>query len=1024
MQPTREPRPSDIFDEIARGTKLEQTLSLIALKATIDLKAPTCKIWVVKHGDICERCPLADVCTNRQMCLHLLTAVGAEMENEYPRIPLSVLNATLIARGGVADFKEADTMGEKLFGIQQKDFSTRPCSYALYPLKGITGTVGVIGVFNDRLIEADELQILAQLAPAAVAAIRVAELQARCVALRQQLENGSDVNRADTPEEASEVAQLKEASTRLEEEKERLGSDINSLEQQVAAASREKDELTRRLEMRERQLIELQSEITAYREQGAATRESHEAATMKAESDAVDWQRQARQQSEKIALLEATNSELRDNISALSETLDDKTSALHLAENSRARLEQEQIKHQEKIADMTQEMERLMRFQNQMRQETANLLSENERLRGGMGSGEVTVVNTELQEQLQAAVQRLNEVRWENARLKSEYDTLQQRAVQLEEVAKTCSQQYANLEAQAAMLDERADAFQQENEQLRQQNAELQHHSDDLHKTNAQLQEALKQLETMMPQLAETTDNLRERVAVSERLCTELEQRNRELSDDNQQLAHKRQGQADLLATISHEIRTLLHSIVGFTSLLIDDASLALNDKQRRNLERVAATSRELADFVNKILDYSKIEAGRMSVYAEAVDVRDLIARVVGIAEGLKSGASTMLVTEVASDVSVIRTDRAKLQQILLNLLSNAVKFTRQGKIEVLAERANAEQIHLIVRDTGIGIAEGEVHKIFDDFYQVMRHATKPGSGLGLAITRRLVNLLGGDITVSSRPGEGTTFTVTLPLAIESREAAGLEIAASDHEHTALVIGTDAPTLYLTRKYLSAIHYSVATTGNLSHGLELMRMAKPSLVVVDLDALDNHADALTQLASHKDDSRLLALSVNPNLQLRAINSGADHFLHKPLERDTLLALIMQSPTPAESFILVVDDDADAREIMMAILEMSGYRVETATNGREALEAMRRARPQLLILDLMMPEMDGFEVEHRLRLNPNWREIPVLLMTARDLTNEERAALADGATRVRQKGNINREDLLREVSAAIHKDGTQ
>src|SRR5262245_13902511 len=130
MQPTREPRPSDIFDEIARGTKLEQSLNLIALKATLDLKAPTCKIWVVKHGDICERCPLADVCTNRQMCLHLLTAVGAEMENEYPRIPLSVLNATMIVRGGVAEFKDADAMGEKLFGIQQKDFATRPCSYA------------------------------------------------------------------------------------------------------------------------------------------------------------------------------------------------------------------------------------------------------------------------------------------------------------------------------------------------------------------------------------------------------------------------------------------------------------------------------------------------------------------------------------------------------------------------------------------------------------------------------------------------------------------------------------------------------------------------------------------------------------------------------------------------------------------------------------------------------------------------------------------------------------------------------
>src|SRR5262249_61887 len=161
------------------------------------------------------------------------------------------------------------------------------------------------------------------------------------------------------------------------------------------------------------------------------------------------------------------------------------------------------------------------------------------------------------------------------------------------------------------------------------------------------------------------------------------------------------------------------------------------------------------------------------------------------IAEGLKSDNATTLVTEVASDLPTIRTDRTKLQQILLNLLSNAVKFTREGKVEVIASRPNDSQISFVVRDTGSGIPETELGKIFDDFYEVNRRSAKAGSGLGLAITRRLVHLLSGEIAVSSRPGEGSVFTVTLPLAIESREAAGTEMPLADPERTALVIGED-----------------------------------------------------------------------------------------------------------------------------------------------------------------------------------------------------------------------------------------
>src|SRR5215510_351120 len=227
MPTSRENRINQIFEEVGRGSNLGHALGLIADQLAADIGAPTCKIWVVKRGDICDHCPLAEVCSNRQMCMHLIAASGAVVEREYPRIPLSVFSAPLITRGGTAGFNDQQDAGEKLFGLQRSKPSQSIDSYALYPLRGVSGTVGLIGVFNHRRFRKEELSMIEDLAPAAVAAIRVAELQSRCTVLRKKLAQESNA-RAEIQQPTVREAELEEAITGLTRQVEQLQVDRES----------------------------------------------------------------------------------------------------------------------------------------------------------------------------------------------------------------------------------------------------------------------------------------------------------------------------------------------------------------------------------------------------------------------------------------------------------------------------------------------------------------------------------------------------------------------------------------------------------------------------------------------------------------------------------------------------------------------------------------------------------------------------------------------------------------------------
>ena len=1049
MSTLRENRISQIFDEVGRGSSLGHALGLIADQLAADIGAPTCKIWVVKRGDICDRCPLVESCSNRQMCMHLVAASGAVLEREYPRIPLSVLTPPLITRGGIADFNDPKGAGDRLFGLQRSSQSQSQDSYALYPLRGVSGTVGLIGVFNQRRFRQHELKVIEELAPAAVAAIRVAELQSRVVSLRAQIErNGGAPASSGQPATDREV-ELEDAVAQLTRQVAQLQVERES----VLHASAQHEKLSNELQARVDMLLDahLQSgqeaSAMAYQVESERRRLEEENAQLKSRSSSLEANtaelnrgrekltdeivERAQQVEllkahlaalqERNSALEVTNVMLRGESASVADNVKDLEHSLRMAEDSRSRLEQANLALEERVSGLIEDIERSQVDSHRISGENEQLVAETERLNGEVarlqGGGtrvseenaRLISLNAELAQGLYRAEQRASE-------LERAQDALSR---QLEESRELVGGRLAELEQENSLLIQTRAQLEGEIARLNSRTADLESENATLTETNQQLQEVAGQLESLTTRLEASATKLRSRADASEAARGELEQRTRVLAEQNRRLTLDGHTKARFLANMSHELRTPMNAIIGFTSLLLDDRSLQMSERHRRNLERVSRNARDLLELINNVLDLSKIEAGRMDVYSEPADPRDLIERAMAVAEPLKETRPIELSLDVEPGLPAMLTDRTKLQQILINLLSNAIKFTRDGEVKVTAGREGADRIRIAVSDTGIGIAESEITRIFEEFRQIAGRGSKSGTGLGLSITRRLVEMLGGEISVTSREGEGSVFAVTLPFEIEGRvaPASETEIPLTDPERTALVIDTDPGSLYLTKKYLAEAGYSVAATDDPERGVEIASKAKPAIITIDLDAFEGDAGLIERIASDRKDATIFVFSADAATEGRALGAGAKVFLRKPIERNALIAVLDRAKSPAQKCVLVVDDDPDALDLAVAMVEGGGYEIQTATNGREALEAITKRRPDAIILDLMLPEMDGFEVVHRMSLNPDWHDIPVILLTARDLSHEERRALDIGTARIIQKGSFSRDELLAEVRAA-------
>ncbi|MBE7472776.1 MAG: hypothetical protein DPW09_12050 [Anaerolineae bacterium] len=509
-------------------------------------------------------------------------------------------------------------------------------------------------------------------------------------------------------------------------------------------------------------------------------------------------------------------------------------------------------------------------------------------------------------------------------------------------------------------------------------------------------------------------------------------------------------AKSQFLANMSHELRTPLNAIIGYSEMLQEEATDLAQPDLIPDLEKIQAAGKQLLGLINDILDLSKIEAGKMTIYPETFDIATMVRDVVVTMQPLVAKKGNQLVVNCPDNLSSMVADLTKVRQSLFNLLSNAAKFTENGLITLSVERMkdeggrrNEEDGNFIlhpsafilfkVSDTGIGMSDEQMDRLFEAFTQADASTTRRygGTGLGLAITQRFIQMMGGQITVDSEPGQGSTFTVRLPVVYQPPEGetgpiepVGDEAQSEPNgQATILVIDDDPSVRDLMRRFFQKEGFRVVSAAGGEEGLRLARATQPD--VITLDVIMPGVDGWAVLTTLKAEA---ALADIPVIMVTIVNDkslgytlGASDYMTKPIERERLLALLEKYRPISDDetgivtpLILTVDDDADMRDMIRRTLEKQGWQVSEADNGQAGLERIAAQQPDVILLDLMMPKMDGFDFVAALRQNEAGRAIPIVVVTAKEITPAERQRLNSHVEKILQKGTFSREQLLAEV----------
>jgi signal transduction histidine kinase/CheY-like chemotaxis protein len=504
-------------------------------------------------------------------------------------------------------------------------------------------------------------------------------------------------------------------------------------------------------------------------------------------------------------------------------------------------------------------------------------------------------------------------------------------------------------------------------------------------------------------------------------LFTEVEEKSRQLEMASQ---HKSQ----FVASMSHELRTPLNAIIGLTEMMVSNAQRFGTEKAAEPLRRVHRAGTHLLGLINQVLDLSKIEAGKLELSPETVNLAPLLEDVIGTARQLAEQNKNRLVVESPENLGTLTVDPMRLRQILLNLLSNACKFTKQGEVKLRVKKVvdGRSWIEISVADTGIGMTPEQQAKLFEEFTQADSSTARQygGTGLGLAITRKLARMMGGDVTVTSEPGKGSLFTVRLPASAASPAtlSSGSDGGRSPTADCVLVIDDDATARELIADHLKAEGFSVVTAAGGVEGLKLAKELRPSAITLDVMMPD--LDGWSVLATLRQDAELAEIPVIMitivDEHRRGIALGAAGYLTKPIDRERLHRLVsrFRAQVPPTR-VLLVEDDAVQRERMRGWLEGPQWNVQEAENGREALNRIQERKPDVILLDLMMPEMDGFAVVAALQKEVGWRDIPVIVITSLDLDAKDRARLNSGVQSVLAKERFQPADLVERIRRLVH-----
>ena len=544
------------------------------------------------------------------------------------------------------------------------------------------------------------------------------------------------------------------------------------------------------------------------------------------------------------------------------------------------------------------------------------------------------------------------------------------------------------------------------------------------------IQQRNSELEVARKNAEDARESLR---LVNEQLEHKVAERTAELERAVTAAKDANQAKSSFLAKMSHELRTPMNAIIGYSEMLLEDATDGGDQRTADDLRKILSAARHLLGLINDVLDLSKIEAGKMQLYLETFDLQTLVHEVSSTIAPLVEKRKNQLVVNCSPSIGSMYGDATKIRQTLLNLLSNASKFTENGRIELNIDREisdNQVWVVMDVTDTGIGMTEEQMGRLFRAFTQADASTSSKfgGTGLGLAISKQFAQMMGGDVTVKSTPGVGSTFTVRVPARVKPARSPYAVVEkesqpAPPPKGRVLIIDDDEAVHAVLTNMLTREGYSTRDARDGKEGLRLAREYQPDIVILDIlmPGMDGWT-VLSQLKATPECANIpiILLTMLENKDM-GFALGAADYLTKPIEAEKLLPVLERHVASHQrGTVLVVEDDPPSRELVVRMLEQEGVSVKEASNGREALDIIQGGTvPSMIILDLVMAGMDGFEFLRQIRPHPEWSKIPVVVVSSLDLTTEAQQVLKGQVERIFEKGRFAREDLLREVRESIN-----
>ncbi|MCC5833016.1 MAG: response regulator [Chlamydiales bacterium] len=477
------------------------------------------------------------------------------------------------------------------------------------------------------------------------------------------------------------------------------------------------------------------------------------------------------------------------------------------------------------------------------------------------------------------------------------------------------------------------------------------------------------------------------------------------------------QAKTDFIAHTSHELRTPLNAVIGYSEMLLDEIYECEPEHLKHDLEKINSAAKHLLSLINSVLDLSKIEAGKIELYNEQFGIEELVVEIASTCETLIKKNKNRVELKIAKGLGAMYADRTKLREILFNLISNASKFTQQGQICLSCYIAD-QRVIFEVSDTGCGMSTEEQEALFKPYTQ-FRQKDRLGTGLGLMLSRQLTKLMGGEISVRSEENKGTVITVKLPLVYHAQRK-----RSENYSDLVLVIDDDPAAHEIIGHMLKKQGLKMISAMNGIQGLRLAKESRPLAIILDLIMPEMDGwEVLRQLKFDPDlkDTPVVISTVDDSTPKTRLAMKVDDYLLKPINAKLLETILNRyRPEGEKKFsLMVVDDDADARQIIMRLAEKEGCEVWEARNGNEALSKLYACRPDLILLDLVMPGMNGFEFVHHFQREEKWRGIPLIVLTSKELSKDDREYLGMYAESLLEKEAGGYEALQEIISEINH-----